>query len=171
MSKLNQKKLLEVLESELIHYKIIEKEINDTVKFSLASEIIDFNSLNLLMISRFSMITNNISNFEEPIYILNKTGEEVFNNIYNKKKLTVYQENIYLLLLDYKIYNINLYLSLNKIVNLILISKKNLNSSIYIGISLNIIFFIIIIIILILYLLFYYMIIFRDLRIIYNNLK
>ena len=171
LSKLNQKKLLEVLESELIHYKIIEKEINDTVKFSLASEIIDFNSLNLLMISRFSMITNNISNFEEPIYILNKTGEEVFNNIYNKKKLTIYQENIYLLLLDYKIYNINLYLSLNKIVNLILISKKNLNSSIYIGISLNIIFFIIIIIILILYLLFYYIIIFRDLRNIYNNLK
>ena len=171
LSKMNNNQFSQIFENELIHFKINQNLKNNEINLSLGSDFIDFNNFNLLMISRLSIITENIYDFHQPIYILNKTGEEVFNNVYSKEKLTSFQENIYLLILDYKMYCLNLLMTINKIINFITISKNKIKSLIYIFMTINFILFIIIIIILIFYLFVYYMIIFRHLRTIYNDLK
>ena len=172
LSKIDSKQLEVALSTNLIHCKINENSIdNETINFSLGTDIITFNDLNLLMVSRFSILTNNINNFKEPIYILNKTGKEVFNNLYNKKKLSSYQENIYLLILDYTTYAANIYNIVYKIIDLVYNSKKRVKSLIYIFISINLFIFLVMNAILILYLLLYYIIILRDLKNIHNDLK
>jgi hypothetical protein len=59
------------------------------------------------MISRFSVLTKDINDIRQPIYILNKTGDQVFNNILVEDKLTTFQENFYLIILDFKVYSEN----------------------------------------------------------------
>ena len=61
---------------------------------SLSKEYISFFDFLLLLTSRYGVITKNIEDLNNPIYILNKTGVEIFNNIYNKKTLNAYQLNI-----------------------------------------------------------------------------
>ena len=63
---------------------------------------------NELMTSRCAILTKNFDNLNYPVYIMNKTGEEIFNNIFVEEKLNAYQENIYLLILDYKVFSQNL---------------------------------------------------------------
>ena len=52
-----------------------------------------------------SVLTKDINDVKQPIYILNKTGEDVFNNILVEDKLSTYQENFYLVIFDFKIYS------------------------------------------------------------------
>ena len=171
LSKINNKKIEKLFNTKIIRFKINQDLIYDKLFLSLAIEEMSFSELNLLMISRFSMIINDINNFKQPIYILNKTGIEVFNNIYVKEKLSSYQENVYLLILDHKIYTYNLFLSTNDIVDSLMDTKNKIKNLVYFFISINLFFFIIIIIILLLYLLFYYIIIFKNLSQIHEDLK
>ena len=169
--KYNNKKIIKLFQNRIEHYKINQNIINNKLHLNLAKENITFSELNLLTVSRLSIITNNINNFKQPIYLLNKTGEETFNNIYGEEKLTSYQENIYLLILDHNIFADNIILVLNDIVYNMIDSKKNIKKIIYFLLNMNLFLFLIIIIVVILYLFIYYIIILKNLRQIFHDLK
>ena len=171
LSQFKNEKFLNMFNANLIHFKLNQKIINDNLVLEPTVEKISFTDFNLLMTSRFSIILNDINNFKQPIYIINKDGNDLSKNIYGKEKLTIYQENIYLLILDYKIYCPNIVLFVNEIINIISISKKKIKNAINLFFSLNVLFFIIIFGLLILYIILYYMIILKNLDQIQNNLK
>ena len=155
----------------LLHHIINQNYINDKIILNLIKENITFNEFNLLMISRFSIITKDINQLSQPIYILNKTGEEVFNNILIKDKLTTYQENIYLLILDYNIYSDNLDIIINEILHDYYHSKKVIKKFNYFLMTFNFVFIIIIIIIILLYIYTYLILILEIINKIENHLK
>jgi hypothetical protein len=97
------------------HYKINQNIKNNNITFSSSKENISFSDFLILMTSRFGILTNNINNIMNPIYILNKTGDDIFNNVYAQEKLSAYQENIYLMILDYKTFSSYLDLVISEI--------------------------------------------------------
>ena len=123
------------------------------------------------MTSRIGIILQDIQYLSSPIYILNKTGEDVFNNIYMKEKLNSYQENIYLLILDYNIFSDFLGLIGQKILIFSFNIKDKLRKIIFMFINLNLVFFIFIIITLFGYLSIYLLIIFKILNDVHIKLK
>ena len=164
--------ILITLKNNVLHYKLSQNYINNTIYLSLNKENITFNDFNLLMISRFSSITNSFSNMNEPIYILNKTGEEVFNNIYIEDHLlNTYQESFYMIILDFKIFSKNLNLIINEISNDIQKAKNNFKCFLYIFLNFLLFFVIIIYMMLLLFFLIYMIIILKTLNKIYNDLK
>ena len=100
---------------------------------------------------------------------MNKTGEEVFNNLLITEKLTTYQENIYLMLLDFKSFSLQIDLMSSDIFENIISTKlktKNLINGINI---INLILIIIYILILISYISMYYLIILKIIKHIVKN--
>ena len=90
------------INANIFHYKINQNFTNNLIKLSLSQENINFNDFILLITSRFRILTRDFDEISQPIYILNKTGEEVFKNLFITEKLTTYQENIYLMILDFR---------------------------------------------------------------------
>ena len=97
---------------------------NNNIILKISKESITFNNFNLLLI-RFSVLTSNIKDISKPIYLLNKTDDYVFNNVIIRDKLSPYQENFYLIILDFKIYSTNLNFIMKEIESISLTSKKN----------------------------------------------
>ena len=153
------------------HYKINQNFTNNSIKLSLSQENINFNDFILLITSRYRILTRDFDEVSQPIYILNKTGEEVFNNLLITEKLTTYQENIYLMILDFKSFSNQIDLMCSDIFesinNFKLKSKNMINGIIYF----NLILIIIYISILISYIAMYYIIILKIIKNIVNNLK
>ena len=87
------------------HYKLNQAFENDTLSLYLSEEYISFSDFLLLITSRYGIIMKNFDDLYNPIYILNKTGVDIFNNIYPKQKLNTYQINIYLMILDYRAFS------------------------------------------------------------------
>ena len=67
--------------------------MNGILNLNLRIENITFSDFNKLMANRLAILTREINQTKQPIYILNKTGKNVFINVYLENKLTVYQEN------------------------------------------------------------------------------
>lgn len=88
LTKFNNNIIFKSLNKKITHFKINQNYINGNIDLKLNKESITFSDLNLLIISRFSTLSNDINNINQPVYILNKTGEEVFNNIILKDKLS-----------------------------------------------------------------------------------
>ena len=156
----------------ILHYKINKiSQIDGDIQFILSKENINFLDFLLLMTSRFGIIINNDNSINSPVYILNKTGDEALNNIYNKDKLNSFQENIYLLILDYKnfVEIINFFISHVKIIA----SENNvkLKQFAFLFISLYLLFVIIILISILLFVNLYLIVIFQIMDNICNNLK
>ena len=97
---------------------------NNNIILKTSKENITFNDFSLLLISRFSVLTSNIKDISRPIYLLNKTDDYVFNNVIIRDKLNSYQENFYLIILDFKIYSTNLNFIMREIESISLTSKK-----------------------------------------------
>ena len=123
------------------------------------------------MISRFSSLSNDYNNIKSPVYILNKTGEGVFNNIYIIDKLNSYQENFYLIILDFKIYTNNLTFFLDEVRNRVYTTKEKFRELIYCFLNAILLFVIIIFFMIILLLFIYLIIILKTLSKINNELK
>ena len=139
------------------HYKINQVVQNKT-ELSLKTEYISFNDFNLLIISRFSSLVININDTYQPIYILNKTGPDVFNNIFPTLKLSSYQENFYLIILDFKKYSEDLNSYINEVSFYFSNNNSKLKNSIYFFINF-VLFFVIIIFIMLFLLIFIYLVI------------
>ena len=139
------------------HYKINQVVQNKT-ELSLKTEYISFNDFNLLIISRFSSLVININDTYQPIYILNKTGPDVFNNIFPTLKLSSYQENFYLIILDFKKYSEDLNSYINEVSLYFSNNNSKLKNSIYFFINF-VLFFVIIIFIMLFLLIFIYLVI------------
>ena len=171
LSNFSEEKFTQNFKDNISHYKISQNIRSDSVILLLKIENITFTDFLLLMTSRCGIITKDINNLKSPIYILNKTGVEVFNNVYAKERLNSYQENIYLLILDNK----NFVFHLNLIINEIGIYTYNLKAlfknSIYFTLCLNLILIIIIIMVIFGYIITYYIIIFKILQSINSYLK
>jgi hypothetical protein len=153
------------------HYKINQYMKSNNITFSLSKEDIFFSDFLLLMSSRFGILTNDINNLMNPIYILNKTGDDTFNNVYSQEKLSSYQENIYLMILDYKTFtsyldNVNF-----EIGKFSFLRKTKIKNIIFVFINLNLFIFIFIIIILIGYISLYLIVIFKILDDIYIDIR
>ena len=153
------------------HYKINQYMKSNNITFSLSKEDIFFSDFLLLMSSRFGILTNDINNLMNPIYILNKTGDDTFNNVYSQEKLSSYQENIYLMILDYKTFtsyldNVNF-----EIGKFSFLRKTKIKNIIFVFINLNLFIFIFIIIILIGYISLYLIVIFKILDDVYIDMK
>jgi hypothetical protein len=67
--------------------------INDKISISLLKEDNSFNDFILLIRSRFRILIKEYNDIKYPIYILNKTGEYTFNNVYHEEKLRKYLFN------------------------------------------------------------------------------
>ena len=171
LSTFQEKEILSYLYSNISHYKINKKIEANYVSLYLTENNFTFFEFLLLMTSRFGIIIKDCNNLIYPIYILNKTGDGIFNNIYGKERLNSYQENLYLSILDYT--NFRQYLSFieNNITDYINNLKKKFRNCIYAFININLIFFIIIIIILLGYLSIYLLIIYKILDDTHINLK
>ena len=171
LTKFNNNIIFNNINKKITHFKINQNYVNGTIDLKLNKESITFSDLNLLIISRFSTLSNDIKNINQTIYMLNKTGEEVFKNIFLKDKLSPYQENFYLIILDFKNYTINLDSFLNDIGKIAENSKNKFRMLIYIFINF-ILFFVIIIFIKLICLIFIYLyIIIKTIFKINNELK
>jgi hypothetical protein len=111
------------------------------------------------------------NDIKSPIYILNKTGEEIFKNVYNQEKLNSYQENIYLLLLDYNLFTNYLDLFIRDFVQSIFGTKNRIKVIFYILITSNLVFIAIILLVLLGYLGIYFLIVFKIMENIYSQLN
>ena len=160
------------INDNLVHFKINKIiQNNEDIKYSLSKEKINFMDFLLLMTSRFGIILNNINSIKSPIYILNKTGDEALNNININAKLNSYQENIYLMILDYKNFVEIIDFLINH-VNIMTSEESNkLKKFVNIFISLNLVFIIIIIFSIIGYISLYLVVVFQILDDIKNNLN
>ncbi len=157
--------------SKKIHYKISQNMINDKIIISLLKEDITFNDFILLMTSRFRILTKDFNDIKSPIYILNKTGEYTFNNVFLKEKLNSYQENFYLLVLDVKPFSEQADLMNNEITMDMVKIKIKIEKLIFLFLVFNALFIFIFIVILIVYISIYYIIAFKVLRNTHNHLN
>ena len=167
----NEDSKINYFNSYVFHYKINQNFTKKIKKLSLSKENITFNDFILLLNSRFTILTKDIENIFQPIYILNKTGEETFNNIYLEEKLSLYQENIYLMILDYKPFNKQIDLMITEVLIGVVELILKLKSFIYFIMNFILVFIFIFIILLVYYITIYFIIIFKVLKIINNNLR
>ena len=157
--------------NNVTYYKIYQDVEENKIVLSFKNENISFEDFILLITSRCGILTKNFDDISNPIYVLNKTGEYAFNNVYLKEKLNIYQQNIYLLILDFISFASNYDLAIEKIGWNIFNLKNQLKSIIYIIWSLNLSFFIIIIAFIFAYIMIYFVIIYNMLNAIINNLN
>ena len=153
------------------HYKINQKFENDTLELFLSEEYLSFSDFLLLITSRYGIIIKNFEDLYNPIYILNKTGVEIFNNIYNKKKLNSYQINIYLMILDYKSFSNNYNFVTTRVNTHIFNIKTKFKYLMYIFIFLNLFLVMVILLILLIYVSLYFFAILNILRNINDKLE
>ena len=151
--------------------KIYQNMENDKVILSFKEENITFTDFLLLMTSRCAILTKNFDNLNYPVYIMNKTGEEIFNNIFVEEKLNAYQENIYLLILDNKALVLHLDITINEIGMNTYNIKKKLKTTLLLFISFNVILGIIVFILILAYLFLFFIVIFNILKNINIKLK
>ena len=105
LSSFDEKELINSFKLNVPHYKINQNMKNNNITISPSKEDISFSDFLLLMTSRFGILTKDINDIIKPIYILNKTTNNAFSNVYTQEKLSPYQENIYLMILDYKTFS------------------------------------------------------------------
>ena len=163
--------IAEYFNNPIPHYKLNHNSMNGILHLNLRKENITFSDFSKLIASRLTILTREINQTRQPIYILNKTGEDAFINIYLENKLTAYQENYYLLILDYKPYTKQLNIIINEITYKISSQKNKFKKLTYFFINFNLFFFAFIIIIIILYLITYFIIILNTLKKILNELN
>ena len=153
------------------HYKINQNMRENNVTFYPFKEDILFSDFLLLMTSRFGILTNDINTIMNPIYILNKTGDDIFNNVYAQEKLSSYQENIYLMILDYKTFSLYLDNVHDEIGKLAFYRKAKIKKIIFVFINLNLFMYILIVIILFGYISLYLIVVFKILDDVYIDLR
>ena len=144
LSKYNRNEIINNFKANISHYEIKHNFTNGKFILSLKQEYFTFTDFFLLMTSRTGILTKSFSDLTYPIYILNKTEENVFNNIYLKEKLNNYQENIYLLILDSKDFYFQLDMTINELGTKIYNYKNSIKTSIFVILSFNLIISIII---------------------------
>ena len=170
VSKFKNEKFMDNFKENSFHFKINQIYKNNTINLILSKENITFSDFFLLMTSRFGFILNYPEDIQKPIYFLNKTGENTFINVY-KEKLNAYQENIYLLILDYNNFSEKIDSLINELRITISNKKNNLKKTIYVFISLNLLIIIFIIIILFIYANVYFITILKILDEVFFSLK
>ena len=153
------------------YHKIYQDVEDNQIILSLKNENISFEDFMLLITSRCGILTKNFDDIKNPIYVLNKTGEYTFNNAYLKDILNIYQQNIYLLILDFKSFAFNFDLAIEQIGWNTFYLKKKMRNTIIIIWSLNLLFFIIIVTFISGYIIIYFVIILNLLKTISNNLN
>jgi len=163
--------ILDYFNNPTPHYKLNHNSVNGKLNLNLRKENITFSDFNKLMASRFSILTREINQTKQPIYILNKTGEYSFINIYLEDKLTSYQENYYLLILDYKLYSKQLNIIIKEITNKVIYKKSKFKKLTYFFINFNLFFFAFMLIIINFYMITYFIIILKTLKKILNELN
>ena len=171
LTSFDEKDVISSFNLNVPHYKISQNMKNNNITISPSKENISFSDFLLLMTSRFGILTNDINDITKPIYILNKTGNNAFNNVYTQEKLSSYQENIYLMILDYKTFSSYLELVNNEIGMFSYFRKAKIKKIIYIFINLNLFVLILILIILFGYISLYLIVIFKILDDVYIDLR
>ena len=171
LSLFDNENIIKKLKENVSHYKINQNFENDTLELSLSEEYLSFSDFLLLITSRYGIIIKNYEDLYNPIYILNKTGVEIFNNIYNKKMLNSYQINIYLMILDYKSYSENFDLIITGIEDHIYNIRNKFKRLMYIFIFLNLFLVMIILLILFIYVGLYFFVILNILKTINEKIK
>jgi len=157
--------------NNVTYYKIFQDAMEGQIILSLKNDNISFEDFMLLITSRCGILTKNYEDIKNPIYVLNKTGENAFNNVYIKEKLNIYQQNIYLLILDFKAFSSNFDLAINQLGMSAYNLKMKLKNSIYIIWSINLLLVFIIIVLIFGFILIYLVIIYHLLKGINNNLN
>jgi len=146
--------------NNVTYYKIYQDVMEGQIILSLKNDNISFEDFMLLITSRCGILTKNYEDIKNPIYVLNKTGEYAFNNVYIKEKLNIYQQNIYLLILDFRAFSYNFDLAVSQLGLNSYDLKMKLKSLIYIIWSLNLLFVFIIIVLIFGFILIYLVIIY-----------
>ena len=171
LSLFDKENLIKDLKLNISHYKINQNFENDTLELFLSEEYLPFSDFLLLITSRYGIIIKNFEDLYNPIYILNKTGVEIFNNIYNKKMLNLYQINIYLMILDYKSFSNNFDFVMTIMNTHIFNMKNKFKSLMYIFIFLNLFLVMVILLLLIIYVSLYLFIVLNILKKINDKLE
>jgi len=153
------------------HYNLNQHFENDTLSLYLSEELIPFSDFLLLVTSRYAIIMNNFEDLYNPIYILNKTGVDIFNNIYSKQKLSTYQINIYLMILDYKAFSEYLDLTVEAMGLHTSNIKNKFKKILFIIISLNLFLVIFILASLVLFVSIFFFLAFNTMKNINDNLE
>lgn len=166
-----EKFIKENFKNNVSYYKIYQDDMKGQIILSLKKENISFEDFMLLITSRCGILTKNIEDIKNPIYVLNKTGESIFNNVYLKEKLNIYQQNIYLLILDFKSFSYFFNIAIEQLGINTFTLKTKLKNIIYIIWSLHFIFVIIIIILILGFIIIYFVIIFNLLNAINDSLN
>ena len=171
LSLFDKEYLIKNLKKNISHYKINQNFENDTLELSLSEEYLSFSDFLLLITSRYGIIIKNFEDLYNPIYILNKTGVETFNNIYKKKKLNSYQINIYLMILDYKSFSDIFDFVMTRVNTHIFNTKNKFKKLMYIFIFLNLFLVMVILLIMIIYVSLYFSVILNILKNINDKLE
>ena len=147
----NEKDFTYNIKLNLSSYKINQIFKNNELNLSLTKEKLIFSDFIKLMASRFKIILKDCNYITSPIYILNKTGNETFNNVLFRQRLDSSQENIYLIILDYRIFSQHFDTITSEISQSIFKMKEKFKYITYLFLNLNVLCIIVIIISLFLY--------------------
>ena len=171
LSEINDNEINNFMIKNVSHFKINQIMKNNIINLYLSKENITLTEFILLMTSRFGIILKNNNDNNSPIYILNKTGDEALNNIYLQGRLNTFQENIYLLILDYQKFTDNIDIISNEVGKNSFNLRQKFRKVVYTFNIINFLLMIFIIIILFVYIIIYFIIVFKLLKDIYINLK
>ena len=95
LSYFNGNEFIKSFSQNIIHYQIHQDNLDENnIIFSVEPENLTFTDSLLLISSCCSILTKDIKNLNHSIYFLNIGGNDIFKNVYNKKRLNPYQENI-----------------------------------------------------------------------------
>ena len=172
LAEINDAEFLNYFDQKLIHYKITQNYDNNTLSLSLKKENLTFTDDLLLISSRCSILSKEYKDLENPIYILNKIGEEdSFKNLYKYNKLNAYQENFYLLVLDDGEFFIYLNSTIYQIEGILASSAASIRTNVFLIMSINAILYVFTFIFLFWYINVHLIIIFQILKGIYTFLN
>ena len=171
LTKFNDNTIINIMKNYITHFKINQNYLNGNIVLTLSEENITFSDFNLLLISRFSSLSNNYSDIFQPIYLLNKTGDYTFNNFIRKTKLSAYQQSFYLNILDFQKYSTHLGYVVREIELFLLKLKMNFKILLYLFLNLFLLFIIVIFIILFSLIFIYSFLIIKTLNQINSELK
>ena len=162
---------IENFKLNISHYKINQNFENNTLTLYLSKKNLTFSDFLLLVTSRYGVIMKDKKDLYNPIYILNKTSDNIFNNIYSKQKLNSYQINRYLMILDYRAYSEHFENVIISMGGHTFNIKDKLKKLLFITISLNLFLVIVIIASLILFVCIFFYLVFNVLKNINDKLE
>ena len=160
------KRYNELFYTKIKYIEINQRKLNNKNIFDIEEIILDFFDALLILCNSFVILTENSNNIlSQPIYFINKYGNDLFN-FNNQNELSNYQKEVYKMILNYKYFSKQFSLKNKEIFTTLTDKAYLIKIIIFLSICLNIGLFLFIIFLINIYLIFFNKIVIRILNIV-----